>query len=308
MAGKPKSLGAITTLSGGTIQDFNKRLKQYEAMGADFVVTTQGMSRRIYFPDDNMQIKFFGSRVKEGTKSIRVGPAEGAYFVPMVRRAVDSALAAGKVVPKIKYHPDVQQFNHALIKKSIGKNITGIDINACYWTTAYNLGYINKELYDKGIARGKKMGLLIAIGCLNKRPMIEKYKDGKRIDQDWDDDYHLKYSPVYWHIIHTTWQIMCETFLAIGHNHWYMWLTDCVYVDRESEAVVCKLFEEKGYSFKKMSVSFVGYQGSTLNWLDHATGNIKPIGTSNRDIFTEVAEFQKQSKRKAIRKKNGRKL
>mgnify|MGYP003344444472 CR=1 FL=1 len=93
-----------------------------------------------------------------------------------------------------------------------------IDINACYWTTAYQLGYISESLFNRGLDTCKKAGLLISIGCLNKRPTIKRYENGKLTSTYYDEISYAKYSPFYWNIIKKTHDIIIQSYEQMGAN------------------------------------------------------------------------------------------
>lgn len=295
---------------GGSLQDFHQRLAKYEEAGGNFKVVSLGMSRKIIFEDSGFTIRFFGSRNRapKGKKDkktphhVVTGMIDGAYFAQMLRRQVDVKLQSF-TPPVITHAPDVQSFNLSLIENSIGKTVTGFDMNSCYWTTAYLLGYIDEALYQRGVTSGKKMGLLISVGCLNKRISIVDYKDGKQVgDRRFDEQYYQKYSPVYWHIINHVWELMVKAWIKFGRDNWYMWLTDCLYVDNDVAEEVAQFFTDNGYDFKTNRISFHSYDGKTLRWYDHNKGEIKPIGPGSRDIRNSHSIYVKLRMRKAKRK------
>jgi hypothetical protein len=73
-----------------------------------------------------------------------------------------------------------QMFNISAIEKNLNKQLIMIDINDCYWRTAYLLGYITESTYIKGRKRKEwKIGRNACIGSLCKTTITQGYTDGK---------------------------------------------------------------------------------------------------------------------------------
>ena len=203
-------------------------------------------------------------------------------MVNAVRRNIDNYIESGKPIPKLEYRPKLVLYNFMEIEKAINKNprdlTNAIDINACYFKTAYNLGFINEDLYIKGWEKRKenKLGLLASIGSLNKHETIETYKNGKLRTTDTNWEYKNKYSPFYWAIINKVAEVMMEIAHALGEN-FYMWLTDCVYVDRDKKKIATDILDKYGYDYKSFYIEFTDLRGRQLNWYDFKANEEKYI-------------------------------
>lgn len=266
-----------TNFNSGNIDKYRKDLKVASENSETFTTISTGLSRKIILGNGKI-LRYYGTQ--KASKFI-----DGSYLVPMVLREINTYIEKNGV-PNYELVKDVQLFNidkiHEAIKKKNVK-VVGVDINACYWTTAYLLGYISHELYSKGLGIKKKAGLLVSIGCLNKRPLIKKYKDGELIESRFDDDYYLRYCPFYWNIIKKTYDIMMNTFNSFKDN-WYMFLTDCVFVDESKVLDAQKLLKDLGYDSKTHNIEFKEFQNGRLVWYDFKDERLKGIYAMRRDV------------------------
>lgn len=262
----------------GDLERYNEYVHDSKTNGESFTTISVGLSRKIKYKN-GQQFKFFGSK---NNKQF----VEGAFLTPMVVREIDKYIEENGIPDKLD-RVDVQQFNFDKIidevRSTRKKPIVGIDINSCYWRTAYLLGYISEELYERGLTTAKKKGLLVAIGCLNKLPIYKEYKDGECISRWQDYEYHSKYSPFYWQIINHTHELMLECY-HLMREHFYMFLTDCVFVDVRAMNVAKKFFTDRGYDVKHHIIDFQKYDGKRLIWWDNKDQRMKGIYASNRDI------------------------
>ena len=225
----------MTTIRGGYLNRFSVDINKLQNNKSDFQVVSSGLTRKIIF---NKKDKVQNKRLYFGHQKSDILP--GVHMVNSVRRNIDAYIESGKPILKIKYRPKLVLYNFMQIQKAINNSprdlTNAIDINACYFKTAYNLGFINENLYKKGWEKRKenKLGLLASIGSLNKHETIETYKNGKLKTTDTNWEYKNKYSPFYWAIINYVAEVMMEIAHSLGDN-FYMWLTDCVYVDRDNK-------------------------------------------------------------------------
>jgi len=261
----------------GTIDKYRSDIRSASLNAESFITYSSGKSRKIILPN-GVVMRYYGNDKKQAH-------IEGSFLVPMVYKEIDAYIEKNGV-PEHQEVADVQLFNMPKIQGAISdknKPIMGVDINACYWTTAYHLGYISKELYERGINTCKKAGLLVSIGCLNKRPMVKKYQNGKLVSSYYDDASYVRYSPFYWNIIQKTHDIMIKTYEVLGKN-WYMYLTDCLFVDIEKTEDAQKLISDMGYKTKTHLIEYIDFDGSRLTWFDFKDNRKKGIYAVSRDI------------------------
>jgi hypothetical protein len=267
-----------TTFNGGNIDKYEHSLKSCMSNGESFTTISSGLSRKIVF-ENGLKLRYFGT-----AKNNQL--IDGAFLVQMVQREIDKYIET-KGIPKHTKVPDVQQFNLDKIKESLKSKkpvaVIGIDINACYWNVAHKLGYISENLYLRGLKMGKKQGLLISIGCLNKLPMIKRYEHGLLIEKTHDYAFHAKYSPFYWNIISHTYDLMMDSF-EVFQDNWYMFLTDCIFVDYKRKNDVQEYLVSKGFAFKTHQIQFKSFDNGKLDWLDFKDQSKKSIYAMNRDV------------------------
>jgi hypothetical protein len=265
-----------TVFNGGYVEDFENNLKKINSRKESFTTITSGKSRKIIY-DNGKKMNFFGRKGK--TNFI-----DGCWLTNVVVKEIDKYIEQNGI-PENLGKVDVQQFNFKTINKVIGskKPILGIDIDRCYWTTAYKLGYISETLYKRAFTATKKQGLLISIGVLNKMPMIRRYENGKCVKIDYDVGYHNRYSPFYWQIIHHTYNLLMESY-QLFKKDWYMFLTDCVFVNPAKAKEVKEFFESWGYNVKNHTIDFTAYDGQNLTWYDTKAQNHKSVFAQGRDV------------------------
>ena len=226
----------------GNIDAFNRHLKLFKQNGETFRVEKSGLSRKIITPTKTL--RFFG---KDKSSFIK-----GSWNTNRVRKCIDRYIDKFGV-PKKYDKPHIQVFNNESIQKVLNTPIGCIDVNACYWTTAMLLGYIDEQTYRIGISEGNKMGLLVSIGFLNKKPLIVEYEGGKETSSYLNESIYQKYSPFYWKIIGHTRDLYCALYDAIGDDM-YMWVTDCVFFKLEHKPLVEQILTEWGTNISFIQV------------------------------------------------------
>jgi hypothetical protein len=267
----------MTTIRSGYLPRFTADMVKLQNNKLDFQVISSGLTRKILF---NKKDKVQNKRLYFGHQKSDILP--GVHMVNSVRRNIDAYIDSGKPIPKIEYRPKLVLYNFKQIEKAINKSprdlTNAIDINACYFKTAYNLGFISENLYKKSWEKRKehKLGLLASIGSLNKHETIETYKNGKLKTTDTNWEYKNKYSPFYWAIINYVAEVMMEIAHSLGDD-FYMWLTDCVYIDRDNKKIVTDILDKHGYDYKSFYVEFTDLQARKLEWYDFKANEQKYI-------------------------------
>lgn len=269
-----------------SIDQFKIRRAFLMKCGYDFDVLTRGGEKRIIYPDGKTE-KFRGGGHKDEIQ------LAGRHLIGQLRKQIDKYLLTH---PLPVSHPTTEQqmWNVELMQKNVGKRVKAVDINSCYWYLAYSLGFMDDNCFEKAIAKRSewKRSMLYSIGCLNRRDAVERIIDGKRISFEVDTTFLERYSPFYWAIIQEARSIMYETFDAIGADHWYMWITDCVVFDPEYLLTVRELFNMRDLEYKEFDVEILGVDGTTVNWFDHSKNIKKSMSIGKRDIH--LARLSKQ--------------
>ena len=267
----------MQTIRGGYLDKFENDLQGLVKQGITFQVVSSGLTRKILFPvkDDKPH-----KRLYYGNKKTDILP--GVHMVNSVRRSVDRYIEKGGNIPKTKYKPKLILYNFMQIEKALMKNppdlTYAIDINACFFRTAFNLGFISEELYKKGWEKRKKnkLGLLASIGSLNKHETIEEYKNGKLKKSYVNWQYKNKYSPFYWAVINYVAEVMMEIANALNDD-FYMWLTDCVYIDKRNKHIVEEILDKHEYDYKDFFIEFEELNEKEVRWYDFKSRDEKYI-------------------------------
>jgi len=268
----------------GTIERYKEQFPTILSKSKDFTIITSGMSRKVILEDGSV-LRYFGTNKENSI-------VDGAFIVTMVQREIDEYIEKNGI-PTFKVISDVQNFNMKQIKSVLNKKvpIMGIDINACYWNVAHKLGYISDKLYKRGLESCKKQGLLIAIGCLAKRPLVRVYKNGELVENRFDDVTYYRYCPFYWNILEYTYDIMIKSYQLLKDD-WYMFLTDCVFVDVEKIGVAQKFLIDCGFKYKNHLIEYKKFENNKLEWYDYKDKKIKQMYVGSRDI-NDTQSFEK---------------
>ena len=275
--------------NSGDLDKYRTALAYAKQNKQSFQIVSTGLSRKMVMPN-GYKLNYFG---RKGSNNL----VEGAFLVMMVKREIDAYIEKNGVVSSVE-PTQVQSFNFTAIKKALsGKRqpIVGVDINACYWFVAHKLGYISDSLFQRGINTKKKKGLLIAIGCLNKLPMIKTYVDGECVSTAFDNEYNQRYSPFYWNIIYHTHELMIESFKLFGDD-WYMFLTDCLFVSIDKIKDAQEFLKAKGFFYKNHPIEFKSFDSRNISWFDFKDMKTKTMYAGNRDVNYYAKVFDEKQR------------
>jgi len=260
----------MKTLVIGNSTDFVNTTDHLNKHNCAYKVRSRGLSKVVMLNGNKGIMRFYDNKMSS------------AFLSGMVRRDIDKFIEK-KGVPFIydKFY-NTQYVNVAAIEKVIGVPVYCIDINYCYFQTAYNLGYISKKTFKRGTDGDNhtklKEGVLAAIGGLNSLDFYEEYNKGQKVREYIDWEKHKKYSPFYWNVIAEVWYLMDECKRILG-NDMYMWLTDCCYTSEKRKQEVYDLFEKKGYKCKHFIADFerVDEKNKMVYWFDTKANRTKGI-------------------------------
>ena len=208
----------------------------------------------------------------------RTAVIRNGYFISnLVRKDVSNWLADEKntLIERKRDYVE-QKFCLENIEKNVGKLLVSIDINDCYWQTAYNLGYITQKTYGKGLEqKAWKVGRNASIGSLCKAEMITTYKGGMIMR---GDDKKLQRKVIhrderYQHVRHNIIGIVHDMFIDLARQlgeDFFMFLTDCVFTTIEKKTFVEDFFNQYGYKCKYKTFEFVNIDRNekTVSWIE----------------------------------------
>lgn len=242
----------------GSIEKFDAYLKAYENTQSDFTVVSYGSTKKIIYGNH----KFLFSGLKGQKKP------QGMHLIGMVKRDIDALLKIQEPLQIPQKKPYLTFIHHKHLEfYGEGEEALAIDINHCYWRTAFLLGFITEETYLKGLERTDyKEGRLIAIGTLAKILTIRKYKDGMKVEEYVDDKEYLKYGGFFWAVILKINELMIELWTSLKED-FLMFLTDCVVIDPRRKEDAIAIMEKHGYSCKDYKLVFTDIEYSKVAWI-----------------------------------------
>lgn len=179
---------------------------------------------------------------------------------------------------------EIQKANSVALKKHLGKQIYGIDVNNCYWETALKMGFITKATYDRGMKnKDWKTGRNASIGSLSKVIVSSSYVNGVRQDSTiLEQEEGL--SSIRNAIVGRVHELFLE---IIGQlqDDWLMYFTDCVYVPFERIQEVTSFFEQKGYTTKISTYQLDSFdEKGNVYWHDYQKNKAKIFSFSQRQF------------------------
>lgn len=187
---------------------------------------------------------------------------------------------------------EVQKCNMIGLKKYEGQQIYCVDVNDCYWDTAYKLGFITKQTYLRGLKKKEwKVGRNACIGGLKKVITVTEYIDGvmstSEIEQQ-SEDLSIIRDIIIDHVH--------ESFLGILNklnDDWLMYFTDCVYVPLERVEEVQDYFTQIGYFTKVTTYQLdkVDEESGMINWYDYQKNMAKGFAFAERQKTLKPYSF-----------------
>jgi hypothetical protein len=250
----------FNTVKCGNIHQFDDFLKAYEKSKSSFKVISYGTTKKIIYGKS----KFLFSGIKGEKKP------QGLHLIGMVKRDIDALITKNPdIIPSIpKKKPNITQINLKNIEWfGTGVQALAIDVNHCYWRTAFLLGFITKQTYFKGIERQEyKDGRLIAIGTLGKMLSVSKYENGIKVADYIDDTDYLKYGGFFWKVLEKVYELYLDLQTTLKED-FLMFLTDCVVIDESKRDVATAIMVKHGYSTKENFITFTDINDKSVCWI-----------------------------------------
>jgi predicted HAD superfamily phosphohydrolase YqeG len=255
----------------GTIDKFDSYLKTYERTKSNFTVVSYGSTKKIIYGKN----KFVFSGLKKTKKPL------GIHLVAYVKKDIDKLVEpvfneetqqyeeSKYKIPKIPTkRPHLTFIHHKNLDwYGAGQQALAIDINHCYWRTAYLLGFITEFTYNKGIEKKEyKDGRLIAIGTLGKILTVTKYVNGVKSEEYQDDRDYIKYGGFFWAVITKVHALLLELWTTLKED-FLMFLTDCVVIDPCKREISIAIIEKHGYSCKEFGLVFTDIDENRVAWV-----------------------------------------
>ena len=217
-------------------------------------------------------------------------PQKNGMFLPQItNKVVNKRLKDGDYVPvntdSKRYVNNTIMYSNSNIKRNFKNLCVAIDITACYWQTAFNLGVIDEKTYKLGMSKDReyKMARNVSIGSIGAMIFHQKYEKGKLV---FSEITRRPGACARLDIIDHVWQVAQRIADKLGKN-FLMYLTDCFYVPASKTDELCKLIENEGYSWKLHQVGFEKIERMS-------TGTNR----ANNEIYTEKVVWYDFEKKK----------
>ncbi len=223
---------------------------------------------------------------------------KGHHLGGRFKKDIDSWLARhGEHLYPYGHNYKEQIFNLAAIENNTGKLCVAIDLNDCYWKTAYKLGYITEQTYIVGLKKKEwKTGRNGCIGSLIKTQSLTPYIKGEsgRSVPDYKAKLPPKKTPIEYmyirnHIIGHIYEMFYRLYQEIG-DKFFMFLTDCVFTDYSTKSKVESFFHKYGYRMKSKPVEFivVNRHEKMIRWHDFEANRKDKFGN---DVGKGVGKY-----------------
>jgi len=179
----------------------------------------------------------------------------GIHIVSLVKKHLRKRLSSGLLnVPKISdnlVRRKIVFFDKKNVLKNNGCEVVAIDLNRCYWTTLYQLGYIDEKLYNIGLSKDSyKTVCNLSIGSLGMTEYFEVYKEGVLVDEY---EKPSDFAGIRLHVISKVFKNAVNVINSSNEcRDGFLWfLTDCFFVKKGAEAFFERAISDFGYKYKK---------------------------------------------------------
>lgn len=248
---------------------FRRNFQGFVSSKVDFVLKQDSSTKSIEWGDKIIQFRNFE------VEKDRANRSEGFHLTKLVKKDVlkfiedNPSQVDGQEPLTSDIYLEIAKGNIEALKKNEGKIIYSVDINDCYWDTAFKMGFISSLTYYKGLQKKDwKTGRNAAIGSLGKNLVVSKYENGQLVSSEVDLE-GQKLSMVREKVI----SHVHEAFLALLKRldtDWLMYFTDCVYVPYNRITEVQEYFKELGYQSKVEAYNLdkVNEETGMVEWFD----------------------------------------
>lgn len=172
---------------------------------------------------------------------------EGLFIFSMVKRDVLKFLQRKKDIENKKKYP-----TNVIVDEAAEDNrkITATDLNHAYWRIAYNLGYISKNTYMKGLTIPNKALRLAALSTLGRDKDYRVIRNGKLTKETKTVKGDKQLQVIYNNIRNTCFYHMNEAARILGGD-FIAYKTDCIYYfDNPANRTKVQSY------FKKVNINF----------------------------------------------------
>ena len=266
-----------------TNKEFTLNMRQYKRYFNDFVnykedfsVVHDGSSIIINCRDKSWRFIDYGGIT-----------GRGFHLSKFVYKDAKEYILKNPEVLKVNDNIDleIQKANSEGLKKYEGQQIYCVDVNDCYWDTAYNMGFISQETYLRGLQKKEwKTGRNASIGGLSKVVVVSDFKGGIRTTS-YQKESEIDLSIIRDAIVKKVHNMFLEVLKQLK-NDWLMYFTDCVYIPFDKIKEVEAYFEKQGYQTKVSTyqLDIVNLDTNMIYWHDYQKNKAKSFKFGERQF------------------------
>ena len=214
------------------------------------------------------------------------------YFITKVKRHVIKL----PTYPHIDQSKIEHQRSFMRNNRRYTKDLYELDLSAAYWSITYKDGYIDKELYEKGLTLSKKVRL-VALGALAKKLIIEDF-DGEKYVNRRQEPLHES-AHVFFNAQYKTSLLMKEARAIAGKDTMFIWSDAIFFRGLDNLKKLVDFFEKKEIKFKYFKIDSINYRDyvATVTSTEYGEANkgkkeVRPFNFSKMGL--DDIEFLKQ--------------
>lgn len=242
----------------------SEKIDQMIQAGQTFTADACGESCKLFFPNmpkDYQKSKYYGDGMVM---------RKGSHLNRMVLIEVKKRIEDGLYTPPTYKEDELVNVNFvalANLQKKFSDKCLAVDINSCYWTTAYNIGVISEQLYRYGIDENiEKTTRNSSIGSLGAYTRHVEVKKGEIIS---DISKRRDTHPARTDVIKSVWDVALEVYRELGDDC-LMFLTDCFFITESGYNKLSEILTKYGYDHKSDDIVFTAVDDThrlDLEWM-----------------------------------------
>lgn len=196
-------------------------------------------------------------------KSFRKGfTSEDLQFIKKVKRQAKNPDIIIKYIDK-DYQANPIEYIKVNENIKVGDrfdNVICVDINSAYWVSAFQLGIIDEEIYQKG-KKINKIVRLAALGSLAKKTETFEFDGERMIKKTVERSYETE--NLWFAICDKVGSLMSKLSKRIGNDFITYWVDGIYFVNTpENFKIITETFKNEGYACKIEQVSSIVFNQS----------------------------------------------
>jgi len=286
-----------------TKKAFNKETKRYLNICPKHKIkktsSSTTWSSYSYSKKQNKYVKVYNATIFDREK------VKGIHLINMFERNIweqvrlkKYKLEDGYAKARYKIDKHFSVFNNLenISLLNVGDKIYEVDVDACYWSTAYILKMIDKKLYDYGFQHKEwKTGRLIAVGNMFSKIRLKEINYGVPTEYMKNAEYCTVYKT-----LRPLWTRIVDEVMKVGiaiekevSDDFLFFFTDALFVTtKKSMDKIIEMATEYGYKVKVKEhiVKEINTDGQLyLNWKKDA--KVGSYFSKYKDVDKVIREF-----------------